>query len=54
MAPNLRHHTIEAFNREINDIVNLVRVHMNVEPHAFKVIDEQDLHELLSFPAAGL
>jgi len=53
MAPNLRHHTIEDFNREINDFVNRVRRHMNVEPHTFNVIDEQGLEELLSFPAAG-
>ena len=53
MAPNLRHHTIEDFNREINDFVNRVRRHMNVEPHTFNVIDEHGLEELLSFPAAG-
>ena len=53
VAPNLRQQTIEAFNREINDLVNRVRGHMNVEPHTFKVIDEQGLQELLSFPAAG-
>ncbi len=54
MAPNLRQQTIEAFNREINDFVNQVRRHMNVEPHTFTAIDEQGLQELLSFPAAGL
>jgi predicted transcriptional regulator len=54
IAPNLRHQTIEAFNREINDFVNRVRPHMNVEPHAFKIIDEQGLQALLSFPTAGL
>ena len=53
MAPNLRHHTIEDFNREVNDFVNRVRRHMNVEPHTFNAIDEQGLEELLSFPAAG-
>jgi hypothetical protein len=54
IAPNLRHDTIEAFNREINEFVNRVRRHMNVEAHAFDVVDEQSLQELLSFPAAGL
>ena len=54
MAPNLRHHTIEDFNREINEFVNRVRRHMNVEPHTFNVIDEQGLEGLLSFPEAGL
>jgi hypothetical protein len=53
MAPNVRHHTIEDFNREINDFVNRVRRRMNVEPHTFNAIDEQGLEELLSFPAAG-
>jgi hypothetical protein len=55
VAPNLRHQTIEAFNREINDFVNRVRRHMNVEPYAFNAIDEQGLEELISsLPAAGL
>jgi hypothetical protein len=54
IAPNLRHQTIEAFNREINDFVNRVRRHMNVEPHAFKVIYEQGLQGLVSVPAARL
>jgi hypothetical protein len=53
MAPNLRHQTIEAFNREINEFVNRVRGHMNVEPYAFNAIDEQGVRELPSFPGAG-
>ena len=53
MAPNLRHRTLEDFNRQINDFVNRVRRHMNVEPHTFTAFDEQGLQELLSFPAAG-
>lgn len=52
VAPNLRHATIEAFNREINDFVNRVRGHMNVESHTFNVIDDQSLQELLTFSAA--
>ena len=54
MAPNLRHRTLEDFNRQINDFVNRVRRHLNVEPHTFTAIDEQGLQEMLSFPAAGL
>jgi hypothetical protein len=55
IAPNLRQHTIEAFNREINDFVNRVRSRMNAEPYTFSAIDEQGLQELISsFPAAGL
>lgn len=53
LTPNLRQHTIEAFNREINDFVNRVRRHLDVEPYAFNVIDERGLQELISFPAAG-
>ncbi|WP_156766987.1 hypothetical protein [Mycobacterium sp. E796] len=41
------------FNREINNFVNRVRHHMNVEPHAFKAIGEQGLEELFGVPAAG-
>lgn len=47
IAPNRRHHTTEAFNREINDFVNQVRHHMKVEHHAFDTIDQRALQNLL-------
>jgi hypothetical protein len=50
MAPNLRRHTTDAFNREISDFVNRVRNHMNVEHYAFDVIDDKGLRELIYLP----
>jgi hypothetical protein len=50
MAPNLRRHITDAFNREISDLVNRVRHHMNVEHYAFDVIDEKGLRELIYLP----
>jgi hypothetical protein len=47
MAPNLRRHTTDAFNREISDFVNRVRRHMNAEHYASDVIDEHGLRELI-------
>jgi hypothetical protein len=47
MAPNLRRATTDAFNREIGDFVNRVRHAMDVEHHAFDVIDGQGLRELI-------
>lgn len=47
IAPNRRHRTTEAFNREINDFVNRVRHHMNIQHHEFGTMDQRDLQNLL-------
>lgn len=48
IAPQLRHQTTDAFNREINDFVNRIRHHMHVEHYEFNVIDQQTLQEILN------
>ena len=47
IAPNQRHRTTEAFNREINDFVIRVRHHMHVQHHEFGIIDQHALQNLL-------
>ena len=47
IAPHLQRQATDAFNDEINDFVNRVRHHMNVEDIEFEFIDEQVMHKVL-------
>jgi hypothetical protein len=47
IQPHLHREAIDAFNREINSFVNLVRHHMNVEDIEFEFINEKVMHNLL-------
>ncbi len=47
IAPRLQRQATDAFNHEINDFVNRVRHHMNVEDIEFEFINEKVMHKVL-------
>src|SRR6516164_6564852 len=47
IAPHLQRQATDAFNHEINDFVNLVRHHMNVEDIEFEFINEKVMYKVL-------
>ncbi len=50
IAPDRQRHATDAFNREINDFVNRVRHHMNVEDIDFEFIHYDVVHEAFEMP----
>jgi hypothetical protein len=47
ITPHLHRQAIDAFNREINEFVNLVRHHMNDDDIEFEFINEEVMQKLL-------